>query len=114
VRHRADLGVDPLAAGLPLHNNNSCGDLLQLTQHPLLHAVSVHAAQQHTTGPPHRLSELHQQAGHLTAGLAIKNPPKKPHPKKPKKKTHKKPTKNGFLGFLKFLIFYENNTNFSL
>ncbi len=39
----------------------------------------------------------------LVAGLAIKNPPKKP-------------TKNGFLvfGFFKFLIFYENNTNFSL
>jgi hypothetical protein len=41
----------------------------------------------------------------LVAGLAIKN-----HPKK----TPKKPTKNGFFGFFKFLIFYENNTNFSL
>jgi hypothetical protein len=45
-----------------------------------------------------------------SAGLALKNPPKKTHPKKP--------TKNGFfwvfLGFFKFLIFYENNTNFSL
>ncbi len=31
------------------------------------------------------------------------------------KKTHpKKPTKNVFLGFFKFFIFYENNTNFSL
>jgi hypothetical protein len=48
----------------------------------------------------------------LHAGLAIKNPPKKTP------KTHlKKPTKNFlwfFLGFLKFLIFYEKNTNFSL
>jgi hypothetical protein len=43
------------------------------------------------------------------AGLAIRNPPKKNH-KKPSKKT----TKNGFFGFFKFLIFYENNTNFSL
>jgi hypothetical protein len=34
------------------------------------------------------------------AGLAIKNPPKKTH--------LKNPTKNGFFGFLKFLIFYEN------
>jgi hypothetical protein len=46
-------------------------------------------------------------------GLALKNPPKKTQ------KTHlKKPTKNVFfwvfLGFFKFFIFYENNTNFSL
>jgi hypothetical protein len=48
------------------------------------------------------------------AGLAIKNPPKKTHPKKPKKTHLKKPTKNVF--FVSFLIFnfYENNTNFSL
>jgi len=50
--------------------------------------------------------------------LALKNPPKKTHPKKPKKTHLKKPTKNGFfwvfLGFFKFFIFYENNTNFSL
>jgi hypothetical protein len=53
--------------------------------------------------------------------LALKNPPKKTHPKKPKKTHLKKPTKNGFfgvfwvfLGFFKFLIFYENNTNFFL
>ncbi len=38
----------------------------------------------------------------LGAGLAIKNPPKKP-------------TKNVFFWFFfNFLIFYENNTNFSL
>ncbi len=37
----------------------------------------------------------------LDSGLAIKNPPKKP-------------TKNGFLDFFKFLVFYENNINFSL
>jgi hypothetical protein len=51
-------------------------------------------------------------------GLALKNPPKKTHPKKPKKTHLKKPTKNGFfwvfLGFFEFFIFYENNTNFSL
>jgi hypothetical protein len=35
---------------------------------------------------------------------------KKTHPKNPPKK----PTKMGFLGFFKCLIFYENNTNFSL
>jgi hypothetical protein len=44
-----------------------------------------------------------------TAGLALKNPPKKTHPKQPKKTHLKNPTKNGFFGF-----FYENNTNFSL
>jgi hypothetical protein len=45
---------------------------------------------------------------YVEAGLAIKN-----HPKTPPKKT----LKIGFLGsfgFFKFLIFYENNTNFSL
>jgi FHS family Na+ dependent glucose MFS transporter 1 len=35
----------------------------------------------------------------LEAGLAIKNPPKKTHPKKPQKTHLKKPTKNVFLGF---------------
>jgi hypothetical protein len=48
----------------------------------------------------------------LPAGLAIKNPPKKT--KKKREDPPKKPTKNVFLGFFKFLIFYENNTNFSL
>ncbi len=44
----------------------------------------------------------------LEAGLAIiKNPPKKKQNNPPKK-----PTKNVFLGFFKFLIFYD--TNFSL
>jgi hypothetical protein len=44
---------------------------------------------------------------HHKAGLAIKNPPKKTH--------LKKTTKNGFFGFFfECLIFYENNTNFSL
>ncbi len=39
-------------------------------------------------------------------GLALKNPPKKTHPKKPQKTHLKKPTKNGFFGFfLVFLIF---------
>jgi hypothetical protein len=33
--------------------------------------------------------------------------------KKPTQKNLKKPTKNVFFGVLKFLIFYENNTNFS-
>jgi hypothetical protein len=44
------------------------------------------------------------------AGLAIKNPPKKPT----QKPTQKNPLKMFFWGFFKFLIFYENNTNFSL
>jgi ATPase subunit of ABC transporter with duplicated ATPase domains len=38
----------------------------------------------------------------LQAGLAIKNSPKKTHPKKP---TQENPLKMGFLGFFKFLIF---------
>jgi hypothetical protein len=50
---------------------------------------------------------------HPGAGSAIKKPTQK-NPKNPPKK----PTKNVFflvfLGFFKFLIFYENNTNFSL
>jgi hypothetical protein len=36
-------------------------------------------------------------------GLALKNPPKKTHPKKPKKNHLKKPTKNVF--FWVFLVF---------
>jgi hypothetical protein len=48
--------------------------------------------------------------GGLKSGLALKNPPKKTRKNPPKK-----PTKSGFfLGFFKFLIFYENNKNFSL
>jgi hypothetical protein len=46
--------------------------------------------------------------GHSTVypGLALKNPPKKTHPKKTKKTHLKKPTKNVFLGFFwVFLIF---------
>ncbi len=44
----------------------------------------------------------------LQAGLAIKNPPKKP------KKTHlKNPLKMFFWVFFKCTIFYKNNTNFS-
>jgi hypothetical protein len=56
----------------------------------------------------------------MLSGLALKNPPKKTHPKKPTQKNPpKKPTKNVFFwgvfwGFFKFFIFYENNTNFSL
>jgi hypothetical protein len=42
--------------------------------------------------------------------LALKNPPKKTQ-KNPPKKTHEKWV---FGGFLKILIFYEDNTNFSL
>jgi hypothetical protein len=39
----------------------------------------------------------------LEAGLAIKNPPQKTHPKKPTQKNHlKKPAKNGFWVFFKF------------
>jgi hypothetical protein len=48
----------------------------------------------------------HPQSLVLKPGLAIKNPPKKP--------TYKNPLKMGFLGFLNFKFFYENNTNFSL
>jgi hypothetical protein len=46
-----------------------------------------------------------------------KKPTQKTHPKKNQKKPPKRPTKNvfcGYLSFFKFLIFYENNTNFSL
>ncbi len=50
--------------------------------------------------------------------VGIKKPTQKTHPKKPKKTHLKKPTKKFFwgvfLGFFKFFIFYENNTNFSL
>jgi hypothetical protein len=50
--------------------------------------------------------------------VGIKKPTQKNPPKKTQKTHLKKPIKNvffgGFLGFFKFLIFYENNTNFSL
>jgi hypothetical protein len=47
--------------------------------------------------------------------VGIKKPTQKNPPKKTKKKPpKKKPLKLGFLGFLKFFIFFENNTNFSL
>jgi hypothetical protein len=36
------------------------------------------------------------------AGLALKNPPKKTHPKKPKKTHLKNPLKVGFFGYFKF------------
>jgi hypothetical protein len=47
----------------------------------------------------------------LQPRLAIKNPPKKTqkHPKNPPKKTTKNVFSFCFLGFFKFLIFYENN-----
>jgi hypothetical protein len=46
------------------------------------------------------------QPSALAPGLALKNPPKKTHPKKPQKNHLKKPTKNVFfVGFFKFLIF---------
>jgi hypothetical protein len=38
----------------------------------------------------------------LCTGLALKNPPKKTHPKKPKKTHLKKPTKSGFFWFFGF------------
>jgi hypothetical protein len=41
-----------------------------------------------------------QHGHHLAPGLAIKNPPKKTHPKKLTQKTHlKNPLKMGLLGF---------------
>jgi hypothetical protein len=79
-------------------------------QHPLLvHGITSEAVGEAVLG----------RYTTLEAGLAIKNPPKKDYPKKkPPKKTHKKTTKkstkNVFFRFFKFLIFYENNTNFSL
>jgi hypothetical protein len=61
---------------------------------PLAGQVAVTAHQQPTPG----------------ARVGNKKPTQKTYPKNPKK-----PTKNVFfVGFLKFLIFYENNTNFSL
>jgi hypothetical protein len=55
--------------------------------------------------------KFHQLAAEqpLYAGLALKNPPKKTQ-----KTPHKNPLKMFILGFFKFFIFYENNTNFSL
>jgi hypothetical protein len=40
--------------------------------------------------------EIGRQLNIWRPGLALKNPPKKTHPKKPKKTHLKKPTKNGF------------------
>ncbi len=46
--------------------------------------------------------------------VGIKKPTQKNPPKTTQKKPPKKPLKMVFLGFFKFFIFYENNTNFSL
>jgi hypothetical protein len=54
--------------------------------------------------PLYHGASLHESE--LGPGLALKNPPKKTHPKKPKKTHLKKPTKSGFFGFFGvFLIF---------
>jgi hypothetical protein len=50
----------------------------------------------------------------VTTRVGIKKPTQNNPSKKKQKNPHKKPLKMGFLGFLKFFIFYENNTNFSL
>jgi hypothetical protein len=54
------------------------------------------------------------QGNWIRIRVGIKKPTQKAHPKKPKKTHLKNPIKMGFLSFFKFLIFYENNTNFSL
>jgi hypothetical protein len=46
--------------------------------------------------------------------VGIKKPTQKNPPKKTQKNPPKKTTKTVFFGFFKFLIFYGNNTNFSL
>jgi hypothetical protein len=46
--------------------------------------------------------------------VGIKKPTQKNPPKKAQKNHLKNPIKMGFLSFFLFLIFYENNTNFSL
>jgi hypothetical protein len=49
----------------------------------------------------------------LKPGLALKNPPKKTHPKKPKKTHLKKPTKSGFFWvFLNFEFFMKITQTF--
>jgi hypothetical protein len=46
---------------------------------------------------------------HNQAGLALKNPPKKTHPKKPKKTRLKKPTRKlVFLGFFERSLCFVN------
>jgi hypothetical protein len=43
---------------------------------------------------------------YVVAGLALKTPPKKTHPKKPKKTHLKKPTKNVFFWVFKIFNFF--------
>ncbi len=62
---------------------------------------------QQTARPGGRLHPGHPAQAEGRVGN--KNPTQK-NPKKPPKN----PTKSIFLGFIKFLILYENNTNFSL
>jgi hypothetical protein len=57
-------------------------------------------------GEARSLAEATETLLRIQAGLPIKNPPKKTHLKNPQKNV------GGFLGFFKFLIFYENNTTF--
>ncbi len=64
------------------------------------------------TAAEHQLhqGEQHVPQHRLKPGLAIKTHPKKTQPKKPTKMF----LLCGFFGFLNFLIFFKNNTNFSL
>jgi hypothetical protein len=70
--------------------------------------------------PPHPGGHFRQRRRGPTASRPDRRPDVSPCArignKNPPKKTHlKKPTKNVFdLGFFKFFIFYENNTNFSV
>jgi hypothetical protein len=62
----------------------------------------------------HQLLAVHDVEGGLEPGLAIKNPNKTPKNKKHLKNPLKIFFKGFFRVFSKYLIFYENNTNFSL
>jgi len=94
-----------LEDGIAGHDPGSLAQLCGAGREGDINGTRVAAGDAHLYGAAPRVDLLVN--AHLEPGLAIKNPPKKTH--------LKKPTKNVFLwGFLKFLIFYENNTNFSL
>jgi hypothetical protein len=61
------------------------------------------------------LNRISQNLSASSSAYSVRVGIKKPTQKNPPKKTHlKNPLKMFLLGFFKFFIFYENNTNFSL
>jgi hypothetical protein len=97
-------GPPCLEDGISGHNPGSLAQLCGAGRKGDINRAGIAAGDAHLYGAAPGVDLLVN--AHLEPGLAIKNPPKNTH--------LKKTTKNVFFGFFKFLIFCENNTNFSL